>query len=183
MFNKFFNKKSQAEVTVWDNINIDPVPNRGPIGKALDWIQNIYGNIILNLIYIILFAGLIAGIAIYCWKYKPESSGILRYNISSFSRDYELSPGLSSAVQRGAIDISDLEACVEYPSGTLLSITGKDAEKLRIADSYTVKITNDDHKYSDNYYAKMVADGKDSYTVYVIALKYEHVNRKGEGTR
>ena len=181
---KFFKKNSsEAEATVWDNIDIDPVPNRGPVGKVLDWIRDVYGELVLNLISIILFAGLVSGVVIYCWKYKPETSGIMRYNISSFSKGYEFSPGLNSAIQKGVIDISDLEACVDYPSGTLLSIRGKDAEKLRIADSYTVKVTNDDHRYSDALYNELISEDKDSYTVYVISLKYEHVDRKEEGTR
>lgn len=181
MFNFKFFKKQADEYNTWASIDIDPVPNRGPLSKVMNWIRDVYGDIILNLIYVILFAGLTAGVVIYCWKYKPESSGVVRYNISSFSRDYKLSPGLESAVQKGVIDISDLEACVDYPSNTLLSITGKDAEKLRIADSFVVKLNNDDHRYSDSCYAKMVAEGKDNYTVYVLALKYEHYDRTEEG--
>ena len=160
---KFFKKsQAEAEYNPWEDINIDPVPNRGPVGKALDWIKDVYGELVLNLISIILLAGLVSGVVVYCWKYKPETSGIMRYNISSFSKGYEFSPGLS---------------------GTLLSIVGKDAEKLRIADSYTVKVTNDDHRYSDALYNELISEGKDSYTVYVISLKYEHVDRKEEGTR
>lgn len=182
---KFFKKQAEAEVEYnpWEDINIDPVPNRGPAGKVLDWIKDVYGELVLNLICVIMFAGLVSGVVVYCWKYKPETSGIMRYNISSFSKGYEFSPGLNSAIQKGVIDISDLEACVDYPSGALLSITGKDAEKLRIADSYTVKVTNDDHRYSDALYNELISEGKDSYTVYVISLKYEHVDRKEEGTR
>ena len=154
---RFFrnNKNSKDNIDTWANINIDPVPERSPIGKAIDWLKDIYSSMVIDIIAIIAAIALCLVVTINILSYQHPDEGLTKVTVSGFTKSYRLTDGLKNASEKSMIKTDDLVAVyfTKDEDYKFLRLEGDDAEKVRVCEV----ISND--------------DGTETY---IIGLKYEH---------
>ena len=159
---RLFNRNNNDN-NCWVNINIDPVPNRGPIGKAIDWLKDVYTKTIIDTVIIIAAIAVSIVVMINILSYHHPNKGLTKVAVSGFTKSYNFTDGLIHASDKGMIKTDDLVAVysAEDEDYQFLRLEGADAEKVRVCEV----VSND--------------DGTETL---VIGLKYEHydaVENKG----
>lgn len=162
LFNRNNNKDNGNDV--WANINIDPVPNRGVVGKAIDWLRDIYTSTIIDTVIVIAAIAVSIVVMINILSYHHPNKGLTKVEVSGFTKSYQLTDGLKNASDKGMIKTDDLVAVyfTEDEDYQFLRLEGTDAEKVRVCD--------------------VVYNEEDDSETYIIGLKYEHydaVENKG----
>lgn len=151
---RFFRNNKNND-NCWANINIDPVPNRGAIGKAIDWLKDIYSSMVVDIIAVIAAITICLVATINILNYHHPNEGLTKVAVNGFTKSYQLTDGLKNASNKGMIKTDDLTAVyfTKDEDYKFLRLEGDDAEKVRVCEV----ISND--------------DGTETY---IIGLKYEH---------
>jgi hypothetical protein len=161
LFNRNNNKGNGNDA--WANINIDPVPNRGVVGKAIDWLRDIYTSTIIDTVIVIAAIAVSIVVMINILSYHHPNKGLTKVAVSGFTKSYNFTDGLIHASDKGMIKTDDLVA-VYFTEGEdyqFLRLEGTDAEKVRVCEV----VSND--------------DGTETL---IIGLKYEHYE-EGQKTK
>ena len=144
--------------------------------RVVDFILGIYGAEILKFVFGFLVVALLAVLTIFSasalLQLKSRETTIISQleNGINFSKEWELTPALKEAIERGDISLTEITV---IEKGGEITFNGSDSDKITILNYRTEIEDNDPQIYSSEYFEELKRQGKNTYVVKTLGLATE----------